>query len=132
MPAPFVLAFTLPGLPKLPNELGQRAHWRTVRRHTRAWKEAVAIGVGRCRPHEPLPYARVELVRASSREPDPDALAQSFKPIIDGLVTAGVLEDDSPAHCALEVRWTRAPPRKGWIGVSVREVRPDAARGGMA
>ena len=47
---------------------------------------------------------------------------QSFKPILDGFVKAGVLKDDSPAVIgAPEYSWEKAGRGKGRISVWIRE-----------
>ena len=109
------------GLPKLPNELRWK-HWAIVRKHDGEWHWAVYGAVARDRkPVAPLKRAELTLVRHSARQPDPDALAQSFKPCIDGLVKIGVLEDDSAEHVTLDCRWEKAAPRRGKITIVVVE-----------
>lgn len=46
-------------------------------------------------PPRPLEKAQITLVRYSHRMLDFDGLVGSMKPVVDGLVTAGVLKDDS-------------------------------------
>ena len=55
------------------------------------------IGLKACRnlPAEPLSKANITLVRHAHRMLDFDGLVGSMKPIVDALVTAGVLVDDS-------------------------------------
>jgi len=111
---------TIQGLPKLPNAIRWK-HWATVRKHDQDWHWSVYWAVQGLRPPEPLPWAELTLIRHSAKEPDPDALAQSFKPVIDGLVKCEVLADDSAKHVALDCRWEKAPPRRGYITVIVTE-----------
>ena len=115
------LAFTVDELPKLPNRL-LTASWYIVKRHTDRWHTWVLSKVAGRKPAAPLQRARLELTRHSSRECDPDALAVSFKPVIDGLVVQGVLAGDTSAHVDLRVTWNYSPPRKGFITVEVTEV----------
>lgn len=42
----------------------------------------------------PLEKAKLKLTRLSTRQPDFDNLALSFKYVVDGLVKAGVIVDD--------------------------------------
>ena len=57
---------------------------------------------------------------------DADAIAGVMKPILDGIVDAGILPDDGPRH----VRWIRyiAPEKTGVrsVWVRLREIKPDA------
>ena len=56
------------------------------------------IVFGTCRnqmPPEPLKKARIKIVRHFYRTLDYDGLVGSLKPLVDGLVSAGVLIDDS-------------------------------------
>lgn len=56
------------------------------------------IVFGTCRnqmPASPLKKARIKIVRHFYRTLDYDGLVGSLKPVVDGLVSAGVLIDDS-------------------------------------
>jgi hypothetical protein len=56
------------------------------------------IVFGTCRnqiPKEPLKKARIRIVRHFYRTLDYDGLVGSLKPVVDALVSAGVLESDS-------------------------------------
>lgn len=65
----------------------------------------------------------MEIVRYSSREPDADNGRGSFKPLLDGLVRAGVLEDDRPSVIGEPVyRWEKVKAGEGSVSVTVREV----------
>ena len=110
-----MIAFDLWGLPTVvPNA---RRHWAARNRETRQWRVAVAcaVGAGGQRPRK----ARVTLTRCSAKAPDADNLAASFKPVLDGLVSAQVLVDDSPAHIDLACRWESAPRQQGFVRVEV-------------
>lgn len=75
------------------------------------------------RPPEPLKYARLTLVRFSSVCPDFDGLVSSWKPVIDGLIHARIIEDDSMKNIGMpKFHWEKAPPKKGWILVRVEEL----------
>jgi hypothetical protein len=91
---PFELEFEIPGLTKMSNQL-LRGNWRTKHGHARKWKIAVLIAIGSNRPDTPIAKCRLKLTRCSARRPDYDGLVSGFKPIIDGLVEAGVLLNDS-------------------------------------
>lgn len=67
--------------------------------------------------------ARLQLIRHSQTEPDFDGLVSSFKPIIDGLVISGVLENDRSANIGQpDYHWEYAPPKAGKITVRIFEV----------
>jgi Holliday junction resolvase RusA-like endonuclease len=118
----YVLEFELAGLPKMPNQL-LGSHWRTRSSHASKWKIRVFAEVYGKRPEAPLSKAKVILTRLSSVEPDHDGLQGSFKPILDGLVKAGVLEDDKPSVIGRpETIWEKAKPKQGKIRVRVEEV----------
>lgn len=54
-------------------------------------------------------------------------IAYSFKPLIDGLVigNAGVILDDDPGVVLVEdYSWCKAPPKHGYVTLSVRELPP--------
>lgn len=74
-------------------------------------------------PQKPLEKAKVILTRhtsISSSQMDADNLAISFKPIMDGLVEAGVLIDDNMDVIGQpEVRMEKAPPKKGFVTVEI-------------
>lgn len=121
-----MLDFELPGLPPM-NTAGSHggSHWsRTIIK--RKWEGKVVSAVLealRRWPAEPLERARVTIVRCSTREPDYDNLAQGGKFILDGLVKAGVIADDSPQVIGRpDYRWEKAPPAKGCVRVRVEEI----------
>lgn len=117
---PRVWEYRVPVLPELPNRKGQGHHWSREARYRKSWHWLVRCAVGNVRPAAPLAHARVVLTRHSRRAPDPDNLAASWKPVLDGLVRARVLLDDSPAHVELASRWER------W---EMPEGRPVSGRG---
>lgn len=75
------------------------------------------------RPPEPLKKARLTLIRRSSARPDTDGLVSGFKHIIDGLVEARVLENDSFEHIGFpDYRWEHAKAGKGHVSIKVEEL----------
>lgn len=77
----------------------QRPHWATRSRRTKDWREATCLRA----KEERLPklgYARVEcqLRFTDERRRDPGNWAPTAKACIDGLVDAGVFEDDDHTH----------------------------------
>ena len=91
----------------------------------KTWEGAVAAAVltelGRW-PAAPLARARVEITRCSTTEPDYDGLVAGGKFLLDGLVRAGVLEDDNPRVVGQPVyRWERAKRGAGCVRVVVTD-----------
>lgn len=80
----YSIRFEIPWVPELPNVL-RRKHWRKQHRHLRTWRVLVKYAVGRRRPIAPLLKARVIIEFWRKREPDPDNLVASAKPILDAL-----------------------------------------------
>ena len=79
-----------------------KAHWRTSKQHTKiaranAKEQAIKI-LSRCsKDWVTLEVAQVDIVHRYARTPlDYDGLACMAAPIIDGIVDAGILRDDSP------------------------------------
>lgn len=92
----YFAGFTYLGdLPKTYNQLG-RKHWYLKLQESKKWLQIVAKEFERFNelPENPLPRAKVTLIRMGTRSLDPDNLAQSFKHVLDGLVKLGVLEND--------------------------------------
>lgn len=117
------MAFTVNELPKLPNQSLYR-HWRSVQREKDRWRMLVGCQVFDRKPERPLERAALKLERHSSVECDPDAIAASFKYVIDALVGNGVLVGDSSSHVKLDPppAWHKAPPKRGFITVEVTEL----------
>lgn len=118
----YQLEFRIDGLPKVLTN-GSQGSWKASHFHKKKWKRAVAFAVRYQTPDKPLTSARVECVRHSSRRPDRDNLAASFKSILDGLVDAGVLLDDSDDIIKeMKYRWEKVSPKDGFITVVVEEI----------
>lgn len=86
-------SFKINALPKMPRLL--QGHWRGIDAYRKEWHRYVANACLMNKPAKPLKFSRVWLVRASATVCDFDNLVFSFKPVLDGLVLAGVLEDDA-------------------------------------
>jgi hypothetical protein len=117
----YSLEIKIQDLPDLPNRLFSQ-HWTARHKHNKKWHTLVALAVGHKAPDKPLTKARLTLTRHSCRAPDPDNLAASFKPVIDGLRYALVIADDNPNVVSLEFHQERAGIKKGFITVRVDEV----------
>lgn len=117
----YELKLTIPGLPKTANA-GARRHWRAQMAHAQQWQKSVIVAVGSNRPPAPLQMARLVLTRVSSAEPDYDGLVSSFKPVIDGLIKAGVLANDKMQNIGRpEYNWEKGRRGHGSIRIEVLE-----------
>lgn len=88
------LFIQLDQLPKSTN-VKLRTHWRGQRRESKTWDMIIALECSRRLPVSPLSKANITLIRHSWRMLDYDGLVGSLKPVVDALVSCGVLEDDS-------------------------------------
>jgi len=89
-------SFEVPGIPKSPNVTRTRC-FHVNSSQANDWKAAIVAAVADNGPEVPLPSVRLVLVALTKTRGrrDPDNFAAACKPIIDGLVLAGVLLDDS-------------------------------------
>jgi hypothetical protein len=118
----YELSFELKGLPKMSNS-NLRGHWHVKYGASKTWKRAVWRACWHLRPPLPLKRAHLTLTRCSSSEPDFDGLVSGFKHVIDGLVEAGVLENDKPSNIGTpDCKWIKTAPRKGKIIINVKEI----------
>lgn len=77
------------------------AHWRQHRATTAEWREAFAwLARAKHVPRLDRIQVTVTPVLADRRSQDVGACFPSVKAAIDGLVDAGVIPDDTPAHMA--------------------------------
>lgn len=115
--------FELDGLPHMTNASGRNStHWRAKKAQADLWKRAVCFTVGATLV-TPMKRAKLILTRFSSVSPDPDGLVSGFKHVIDGLVLAGVLENDKVENIGMpDYRWMKWPKGKGKIRVVVEEI----------
>lgn len=78
----------------------RRQHWSRQSKSARVWKHAGAV---LARAHR-IPTLTAVTVECWGRYPDrrslpdPDGLAPGLKAVLDGIVQAGVIPDDTPAH----------------------------------
>ena len=117
------LEIELPGLPKTTNAARALGHWAKRHRLDAEWKATVGLYLSNKRPPKPLEKAKLTLTRCSSVEPDYDGLVSSFKPVIDALVEAKVLQNDRVENIGHpQYMWEKAPARKGSIKVKIEEL----------
>lgn len=66
---------------------------------------------------------RLVAVRHSSTEPDPGALVEGLKLVVDALVDMGVAWDDASRWLEQPMPlWRKAPPRQGFVIIEVHEL----------
>jgi len=121
----YSITFQIERLPALNTGATRRGRFAQAAEAKR-WTALVGGHVMRLgRPKRPLQRSCVRLVRHSSRQPDYDNMVISAKPIVDGLVRAGVLADDRPANFVgghPEYVWEKTKrAEKGFITVEVTE-----------
>lgn len=117
-----LIEFQIPQLPKMMNEL-LRGHWQKKYRHAKVWKRLVYFEVVSQKPPRPWKKAKLTLTRVSAKRPDYDGLVSSFKHVIDGLVEAGILADDTSKVTGVpDYKWELGKPKKGFIKVKVEEL----------
>jgi len=116
---PYALSIELPGLP--PCNTASNNHWRIRAHFNRKWRHDTIIAAKAAGlPPEPLWKAKVTCTRFSSRQPDFENLAHSFKPLVDGLVTGKVIVDDTQQVIGQPTyRWEKAAPKEGRITLEV-------------
>lgn len=125
---PFSLKLTLPGLPKMSNQL-LRGHWRVKHAHALRWKLAVSLACHGFKPRQPLISAALTCTRVSSSEPDFDGLVSGFKHLIDGLVECGVLATDKPSCIGQpKFEWRKCAPRGGHVLIEVTETTKEQVK----
>lgn len=110
----------IPDLPKTMNYFLGKG-WRHRDNHRKNWHGLVAVHLNLNDTNKKkFKTATLILERHSSKEPDPDGLVGSFKHVIDGLVACGKLEDDKYSNIGMpEFYWHKAPPKKGFIFVTI-------------
>jgi hypothetical protein len=117
----YSVEFRIPGLPSTTNSQG-RAHWALKAKEARQWKALVIFAVGRRIPARPLKRAKLTLTRVSSGTIDADGMVSSFKHVIDGLIAAGVIENDRMSNIGFpEYRHEKGKAKEGFIIVRVDE-----------
>lgn len=118
----YLLHFQITGLPQRTNEASKNS-FMLLHLQRKRWKMTTVNLIYLLKPPRPLKKAKLTLTRFSSKRPDYDGLVSSFKPIVDGLVEAKILEDDNHDVIGIpKYDWQPAPLREGKIWVEVWEV----------
>lgn len=116
------------GLPKLPNEL-KGMHWAARSNHTKQWRcTTVALAIAKRNSlnffFKPFQACRITFVRASASPADLDGIVASMKPLLDGIVDAGIILGDGPG-CVMDIKaeWHDAPKKKGYVKIIVEPMQ---------
>ena len=91
---PFCLSFTLPGQPRPLNEM-IRANKYSRNNSNKKWYDVVNYAVYKRLPKYPLNKVHLKFVLFNARNFDYDGAVGSLKPIVDGLIYAKVIFNDS-------------------------------------
>lgn len=100
-----IFAFEIPDLPKMPNSL-LRKHWSVIMKERKKWHGLVGLCCIKYQG-ETLQRAKLKLTRYSTRQPDFDGLAGSFKFVQDSLVKSKVIIDDKPSVIDVTYAWEK-------------------------
>jgi crossover junction endodeoxyribonuclease RusA len=94
-PEPESVIVVVPGRPPNPNRT-RRYHWRARHRADQEWRQAGRLSAHGLR-RTPMQRATLDVVHVvpDRRRRDLDNLTASIKAVLDGIVDAGVIADDS-------------------------------------
>ena len=131
MTDPLELRVFVPGRPPSPNAT-RRRHWAADADDVagrRGDAKLLAMEASRVAGiSDFLPLRRADLVvifNLDAERGDLDNLLAGSKPLIDGLVDAGILEDDSVRVLrSIRLAWSRALPGRAGVELIVRERIP--------
>lgn len=116
------LHIELPGLPETTNQILAMALRKRIRRKI-YWKSLVGYLTAGKRPLKPIKRAKLTLTRHSAGKCDYDGRVSSFKHVIDGLVEAGILENDTEENVGKpSYEHAPAPPGKGFCTITLEEL----------
>ena len=115
-----------------------RGHWSDRADAVKAWRMVTKSAANRHGvPRLGRVHVRLTMTPSDRRRRDPDNIAGVLKPVLDGLVDAGVLADDSAEYVAsVTLVVERAEPGRGehrWVvslfevGTNFRQVEDGAA-----
>lgn len=105
-----------------PLSLNSRAHWAAKAKATKQWRTFAAT---RAHNYPRLPFVDVTLtwIVADRRRRDEDNLYPLLKALCDGLVDAGVVDDDTPDRMGKRVRIEHRPDENPHMELRI-EYRP--------
>lgn len=90
-------------------------HWATKHKWKKAWEDEVYFSMMEHRSYFkkiPIPYLKLKIIYYNVQVMDEDNLRGSVKPILDGIVNAGVIYDDSPKYLSHTVEQVKVHKRK--------------------
>jgi Holliday junction resolvase RusA-like endonuclease len=118
----YSLDLEIKGVPKILANM--RGGWKALHFEKKKWKDRThrEVILNRMVPATALLKANVRLTRYTSRCPDADNLYSSWKGVLDGLVEAGVIKDDSPHVINLVCDWQKTSNRLAKIRIQVQEL----------
>ncbi len=90
----YTLLIQIDQLPK-PLNVKLRSNRWNLHRENNHWDMMIACKCESLKPLTPLRKAKISITRYSHRMLDYDGLVGSMKPVVDSLVSCGVLSDDS-------------------------------------
>lgn len=115
------ITLTLP-LASVPNSNDRRVHWATVARKRRAIREAMRLAAADAKPVPGRVRLKIGFAFPDRRHRDLDNY--ECKSAIDGLVDAGVIDEDRSTVLVSVTRW-RMEHKSEWKYVELRfEVEP--------
>ena len=84
-------------IPELPVSLNilLRMHWQKRNRYNNHWYKQISLASNGKKPKKELEQFKLTFIRYSNRFLDFDGCVGSLKPIVDGLIHAGIIKDDS-------------------------------------
>lgn len=89
----YTLKIEIDSLPKSLNKK-LRSHFHKNNKENNSWDRMIYFKVVKYLPPTPLIKCKICIVRHSERMLDYDGLVGSMKPVVDALVSAGVIIDD--------------------------------------
>lgn len=89
----YTLEFEIPGLP--PTQNGSHKGFRAAAKIRKEWRMAACVSAKSRRPPSPLKKVKLWVTRCSSVRTDFGNRVGAAKPILDGLVDAGIIDDDN-------------------------------------
>lgn len=78
------------------------------------------LSVGRSKPRFPLEKCHAVITRHSSKTVDFDNMVTSCKPIVDGLVDAGIMVDDSVEYFSAEYLFVKCKRGKELLEIKLK------------
>lgn len=120
-----VAAFALPVPPSLNNAFATYRGRRIPSREYKAWRQLAAIQIGKVTSRVQSPVVVFIIIRGGKGFPITSDLDNRIKPVLDLLVSLGVLEGDSiqhVRHVGIEYREPVVTSGAAWCEVEIRRL----------